>query len=383
MQKTFKLVVDVFSGVYDLLEPYADGMFYDFATHEIVPNAVYVISRKDFSNVDKIRQLVEQNTIKVVFSNPIEGSETLAAQCDLLGITDLIKQGKILVLGGGNMDSTWPCLPYEYFVPRLFQNEFKQNDIINNNVWAILQSDKIFSTLPKPYKFLFLNGRSRPHRKYLIEWLDLHGLLNHALWSLLDSGSAGSQQLSLIHNGQDLMYSHRPLKLLDSNYELQKYQNSHVGAQGFVKYDLFNNEWGELYINPVMYTDTYFSVIAETVFCYPHSFRTEKLWKPVAMGHPFLVAANQGYYQDLQNLGFKTFGHLIDESFDQISSNQDRVTRVAETIKDLCQQDLVSFLLAAKETCKYNQQLLGEYNIKILKEFPSRFFQFLDQHFHE
>jgi hypothetical protein len=112
----------------------------------------------------------------------------------------------------------------------------------------------------------------------------------------------------------------------------------------FVKNYLFKNTWGEVYLQAEPYVDTYFSLVTETVFNYPYSFRTEKIWKPIAMAHPFIVVANRGYYKDMRNLGFKTFGHVINESFDLIDNNQDRIERIAAVVEDLCQQDLASFL---------------------------------------
>jgi hypothetical protein len=128
------------------------------------------------------------------------------------------------------------------------------------------------------------------------------------------------------------------------------------------------------------YIDTYFSVVTETVFDYPYSFRTEKIWKPIAMGHPWIAVANAGYYRDIRNLGFKTFGHLIDESFDQIDNNQDRIERISQLVEELCQQDLASFLKECYTVCKYNQQHLAEMQIKVRREFPDRFFKFINRY---
>jgi hypothetical protein len=128
-----------------------------------------------------------------------------------------------------------------------------------------------------------------------------------------------------------------------------------------------------------MYIDTYFSLITETVFEYPYSFRTEKIWKAIAMGHPWIVAANAGYYRDIQNLGFKTFGHLIDESFDQVEPHWARASRIVDVVEDLCKQDLASFLKECYTVCKYNQELLIEKRPQVRQAFPLRFFKFLMQ----
>jgi hypothetical protein len=116
------------------------------------------------------------------------------------------------------------------------------------------------------------------------------------------------------------------------------------------------------------------------VFDYPYSFRTEKIWKPIAMGHPWIAATSYGYYRDLLNLVFRTFENLIDESFDLIQNNQDRMERIEQIVTDLCNQDLKQFLVAAEEVCKYNQQHLVHARHQEIQSFPTRLSQFLSQY---
>ena len=101
----------------------------------------------------------------------------------------------------------------------------------------------------------------------------------------------------------------------------------------------------------------------------------------MAIGHPWIVAANRGFYRDMHRMGFQSFGHVIDESFDRIENNQDRLERVAEIVEDLCQQDLASFLKECYNVCKYNQQHLAELRPQVQKEFPDRFRQFINERF--
>jgi len=371
-----KLVLDTYCEVYDLLLPWADGEFYDFKIHDIVPGAIYLIGRAQFNfNKDYIRKLVEHNAIQVILSNPAEGSETLKDHCTYVHkIADLALDNRILLIGGGDMESEWPCLQYDSFLPKILDYD--------ENLQAIKQSDEIFSKTQKPYKFLFLNGRIRAHRKYLIEKFNITGLLDQSIWTCLESREVAPVNLSLMHDGKDLMYSTRPVKFLEPKYEVDRYSDR-IGTtfeQSFAKYKLFDKEWGEIYLKAEPYIDTYFSVVTETVFDYPYSFRTEKLWKPIAMGHPWIAVANAGYYRDLRNLGFRTFDSVIDESFDTIENSQDRLERIAQIVKDLCSQDLASFLKECYNTCKYNQQHLDEMRLQVRKEFPNRFFEFLKQY---
>jgi hypothetical protein len=353
-----------------------DGDFFDFSKHEIVADAVYLIGRAQMNhNRELIRKLIESNTIRVILSNPTEGSATLKDQCDYVHCCgDLARNRRMLLIGGGDMDSEWPCLQYESFLPKIL--DYKENQ------QAMSQSSRIYHTDNKPYKFLFLNGRSRPHRKYLMERFRLNGLLNQSLWTNLENRAGSMGQLVLRHQGQDLMLISTEVKTLPVKYEVDRYrqQVNQTFNSAFIKNDLFKTEWGEIYIEPAPYIDTYFSVVTETVFDYPYSFRTEKIWKPIAMAHPWIVVANAGYYRDIKNLGFRTFDHLIDESFDQIEDSQKRIDRIAEVINNLCQQDLPSFLSAAEETCKYNQQHLTHMSTVVRNNFPKQFLQFIKKH---
>lgn len=363
-----KLILDTFCEVYELLNPWMDGDFFDFSKHDIVPGAVYLIDRTQMNhNRDLIRGLIESDTIRVILSNPAEGSSTLRDHCETVhNCADLVRQNKILLIGGGDMDSDWPCLQYDSFLPKILDYEENQR--------AIDQSLRIYETKNKPYKFLFLNGRSRFHRKYLLERFRSSGLLDQSLWTNLE------KQIVQQYQGQDLMPM--GIKTLPAKYEVERYrqQVNKTFDSGFVKSDLFSREWGEIYIEPAAYIDTYFSVVTETVFDYPYSFRTEKIWKPIAMAHPWIAVANAGYYRDMRNLGFKTFDHLVDESFDQIEDSQKRIERIAEVVTDLCKQNLYEFLESSQNICKYNQQHLADMRLQVRKEFPERFFQFITRY---
>lgn len=378
MQKPFKLVLDTFCEVYDLLKDYADAEFWDFGQHELVPGAVYLISKKEIqAHRERIRHIVENNLATVVFSNPAEGSETLIGQLYLCGVSDLALNGRMLLLGGGDMDARWKFFEYASFMPKILDYD--------ENIEAVRRGAEIYSKTDKPYKFLFLNGRMRPHRKYLIERFDLSGLLNQAIWTNLDTKTATSRTIKFMHEGQDLLYRPRDIKYLEPKYEVDRYR-AQIGTpknNSFIKYELFKDTWGEIYIEAAPYIDTYFSLVTETVFEYPHSFRTEKIWKPLVMGHPWICAANRGYYRDMHNQGYRTLGHLIDESFDLLDNNQDRIERISQVVEDLCRQDLPSFLAAAEETCKYNQQRHAEHRIESRNQFPEKFFQFINKHINE
>lgn len=346
-----KLVLDTFCEVYPLLKSWADETFWDFSTVTVEPGAVYLIGRKEFfAHTERIKAIAESGTATIIFSNPHEGSWTTIGQCDRLGIIDLVRQGKILLIGGGDMDPSYPNLMFDSFLPKpLDYTENQQAQAEYHATW----------TDQRPYKFLFLNGRGRRHRKTLIQRLQL--LLDQAVWTNLDSAAG-------------------PVRVLPTEYEFDFYQGrQNVADTGYVKYELFDDQWGEIYLKAAPYRDTYFSLITETVFEYPYSFRTEKIAKPLMIGHPFVVASNVGFYRDLRQLGFRTFNNLIDESFDLIEDNDQRLERIAKEVEWLCSQDLAKFAREAYNVCKYNQEHLAEIAPRIRTDFPEQFRQFINE----
>ena len=70
---------------------------------------------------------------------------------------------------------------------------------------------------------------------------------------------------------------------------------------------------------------------------------------------------------------------MIDETFDQIDNNLDRICRIRDVVEDLCasKQRLNDFLQAARPVCEYNQQHLWTMREQVRKEFPDRFKNFL------
>lgn len=366
------LVVDTFCEMYPALESYADETFWDLAQWLPRPNCVLVLSRQALNqHYAQIKIWAEQQFLRPVLVNPTEGSQTMLNQCAALGLLPLIKSGQMLVVGCGDMEPGMANLWYDTYRHKPF-------DYTENIQQCQRSAQEIYQQLNKPYKFLFLNGRTRAHRKYLLERLRDLGLLASSLWTWLDTSPV--PEYTNIYG--DICRRPNTVQTLPAKYEVERYRSGLADnyQNQFVKNELFLNEWGEIYIQAEPYIDTYFSVVSETVFEYPYTLRSEKTYKPIAAAHPFVISASRGFYRDLRSAGFRTFDHLIDESFDLIDNDQDRLERTAAVIQDLCSQDLGAFLVAARDTCVYNQQYLQESGHKIRTEFAPRFQAFLDHY---
>ena len=370
-----KIFVDTWSEAYPLLKSVADGEFWNILDIEIDPNAVYIVGRTQLrQNYQKFRDMCMARPGSVVFCNLAEGSQTVQHHMMYLRINELVHDRKMLLMSSGDLDPMY----------NHFGSDCHFTHIVDflENIESAKQTQNIYSAQNKPYDFLLLNGRLRPHRKYLLHRLREFGLLNRALYSCLQQQATW---LSSSFLQGSFITEPEPLKFLLSEYEIERAvsnlnQSPPADAvDGFVKPWLFNDTWGDAIVNPKSYTDTYFSLVTETVYDYPYSFRTEKIYKPILMAHPWVAVANQGFYRDIKKAGFRTFGHLIDESFDEIENSNERLERIIATVKDICYNGPKEFLLASEEICKYNQQHLREYNQQQRASFVDEFSAYLNR----
>ena len=365
MLGTHKIVVDEWSEVWDLLKPYADESFWQLP--DLNPENIYIVGRlllKD--NWTTITTWATEHPGRIVFCNPAEGSETVLLQLRRLRIADHVRDGRILLMTSGDLEPGWNHFSTDCY----FSNIVEYQENRSAQIQALWEySDQ------RPYEFLFLNGRLRPHRKCLIDGLRERKLLDHALWSNLGS------QVEMEFTSKLEPDKQESIRLLPPDYEIERAvtQLNTVSTSGFVKHELFGNTWGDAIVNHRCYTDTWFSLVSETIFDYPYSFRTEKIYKPILMAHPFVVAANCGYLRDLQNAGFQTFDSIIDESYDQIDCPHARIKRIIETVRYLVKGGPEHFWEASRAICKYNQQHLVEYNLEQRARLPLLLEQFLNE----
>jgi hypothetical protein len=76
-------------------------------------------------------------------------------------------------------------------------------------------------------------------------------------------------------------------------------------------------------------------LVTETVATGRRHHLTEKTFKPIAMGMPFVIVGTQGSLRYLRSYGFKTFGNLWDESYDDEPDDAKRIEKIAHTLKQL------------------------------------------------
>jgi len=98
-------------------------------------------------------------------------------------------------------------------------------------------------------------------------------------------------------------------------------------------------------------------VVTETVATGRRQHLTEKTFKPICLQMPFVMVASAGNLEYLRRYGFRTFGHLWDESYDHECNDILRYEKTAKLLKDLdnlSKKEKQQLFDSAKEICEHN-----------------------------
>jgi hypothetical protein len=139
----------------------------------------------------------------------------------------------------------------------------------------------------------------------------------------------------------------------------------------------FNDTTWQRYIDPNWYTNTRFSVVAESatsfgVNHYPTNDInvSEKTLKPCAFKHPSVIWGQVGTLAWQKRQGFETFEHCVDETYDTVEDEDIRLEKVVEQI-NICIADKTIFadpLTKQKLEHNYDHFYNEEIVFKLFKE---------------
>jgi hypothetical protein len=211
-----------------------------------------------------------------------------------------------------------------------------------------------------------LCSNSKPQNKFLIycrDWSHRREYRLKFLEMLSKNQLIHTSQTSFMHvNSEGLHFSQHQFKnfnfKLDSVDLIDNLQDNKHSSTVSADYE------------PSDFVNTELSVILETVFDDARIHLTEKTLKPIACGHPFILAAGPGALEYIRSYGFRTFAPWIDESYDQETDSMKRLKKIIESMKKiqlLQGPELEQFSIAVKSIAEYNK----------LHFFSDEFFHFL------
>ena len=131
-----------------------------------------------------------------------------------------------------------------------------------------------------------------------------------------------------------------------------------------------------------VFDNTYFSLVTETIYFKNEDsskinkyhvghldsiFITEKTYRTIACKHPFIITSRPHTLKVLREFGYKTFSPYIDESYDDIEDDYQRLDRIIDIISDLCSKDENFWYKFYEDT-----RSIVEHNYQILKNSRDR-----------
>lgn len=128
-------------------------------------------------------------------------------------------------------------------------------------------------------------------------------------------------------------------KIFDFSIPNEKYVDSLITEPSQI--------WSNM--QPDFYQYVGLDIVAETVFDYPYPYVSEKTFRPISCKRPFIIMGPPNTLNFLHCLGFKTFSHIIDESYDSIIDPEQRLVAIINEIKNFVNQPISSIIDIVKQ----------------------------------
>lgn len=198
----------------------------------------------------------------------------------------------------------------------------------------------------RPYDFTALNRIHKWWRASVMSDLTRQGLLTNSLWSYNTA----------------LTEDDRPE---DNPIRLDALPDWHCVVKDFLEGGPYvcdstdavqHNDHRSVNID--LYRQSYCHLVIETLFDVDQSggtFLTEKTFKCLKFGQPFVIIGPVGSLEVLRKSGYRVFDHAIDNSYDSIIDNTDRWLAARQAIKSIKTQDMHRWYLDCLDDVQHNQ----------------------------
>jgi hypothetical protein len=174
----------------------------------------------------------------------------------------------------------------------------------------------------KENHFDILLGRKKLHRDFINQYVTKHLRAEHYFMTYFNEHEIDFAENELLWAWEQpgLRFANRPKWTVD----MVEYFGLKMSISQVIPIDIYNR--------------TAYSIVAETCYSNEFAFFTEKTAKPIIARRLFVMFAGQGYLARLRELGFQTFGQVIDESYDLEADPDRRWGMACDQLQWLIQQ---------------------------------------------
>lgn len=243
----------------------------------------------------------------------------------------------------------------EYF-KKLNQDDYNfWQDENKKASYNFLTTEEVSNFDNKIYKFNNFNRRIRFHRAEVLYFLWKNNMIENNLISY---------DMNLFLDG--------PLDDMKSRLNENEY-NEFINyiqqtSPRIIDYDNLDNVWGYGFENKEVYLNSLISIVSETLFYEESGYLSEKIWKPIVHGHPFILIGPANSLKFLkEEFGFKTFEPIINENYDSEENPKKRLELVLNEIARLNSYSIDELKEMIKELIpiiKHNKKLMYDIGSK-------------------
>ena len=226
-------------------------------------------------------------------------------------------------------DHMWP-------VPYVYNNyHFVRTHVTNKKLY-------ISSNVNAKYFADILLGNPKSHRNTFFKLLKTNNMLDSNIINLFD------------------IYKSSCLDELDG--DTQKILDAQNIEYKMTTHDVSGNFLSQ-YIPAGIYQNSLYSVVGETISNNDCFFVTEKTAKPMMAGRPFIMLSGKHKLRHLRAIGFQTFAPVIDENYDEIDNEYERICAAFQSFQKLCTLDPQQVYTQLHEVLEHNRTIMFNKNI--------------------
>jgi hypothetical protein len=290
---------------------------------------------------DRVQDLLRHRTMQVLFyyhegDSPFREKTRLDQLCELHDLpTDCYR----FVSGNSEADN----IPgFVYFADHelwYWRNSVRWNGQVQPGcVYHERPRTRQLTSLSRVHKWWRATIQSELHRR---------GWLAHSYWSY-NTVDIGDQRCD------------NPIEIFKF-YKLDPYMNQFMAGAPYTCDQLsaqeHNSHWQYVAEH---FENSYCNIVMETLYDAEQSggtFITEKVFKPIRHAQPFVIFGTAGTLSTLRDLGYRTFDHAIDNSYDLETNNTQRFVKTLQAIGKILSQDLHAWYIKCRSDIEHNQAL--------------------------
>ena len=200
----------------------------------------------------------------------------------------------------------------------------------------------------RSYEFTALSRNHKWWRATAIADLHRHGVLSHSQWSY-------RSDFPVQDSPED-----NPISVTEI-FGLEEYLKEFLEKGPYICDDVSTDKQIDFHeVNDELHYQSYWNIVLETHFDADQSggtFLTEKTFKPIKYGQPFVIAGPPGSLEQLRRQGYRVFDHVLDNSYDLITDNTQRWCAVRDLLVEICCRGPQLLWQQCQEDILWNQQM--------------------------